>query len=648
MKGRFAPAPELFLPLSEGVASRLAVGESVDEFFERASNAELATVLLLQNLPALTQKNASLTKIELILADVIAVGLTPIAEGHPPFAKQVRDRFNATLFATGRANLQMAGIALLDGTAVAAKEYLTSSGHWNRDFAARHKARICPPMRELRLQGGSFIHLSDQQGRLFDDLRAGLDESLHMQGFAGVGKTFLIEKIFGLLNPATTLLMAYLPGQLAELKKRVHLPSNSDHLNAFTFGHMANMILNSDQSPQAWRITDRQRAMTNYQVTDQQIVTWLNISSVGPLKPREVASLCRRAVFSFCMSGSVGIEARHLPAVGARLAAIDVEILLEYTRRIWSETVSPSSPEIRFPVRNVHRIKYLALGSGDFPDCYKNLIVDEAHELSKPMLQILDRSHIAVITLGDDYQNIGGAPARRERFVRQRNITQSIRSGKQVGAILNPLIQLHPGNVKDEFEGAADYPTVISHYDESTPIPDKPTTIIVANEWGLLHWFSRLVDAGATFEVPPSARQELVLLLGGLCILHHEGRRANHRMLFQYESWDALATAMGKSHGFLTAQRLLDQGLTMEQVDQLLKNHCPDGGAPTKLARLDDVKNQEFDRVLLSRDLMRPPKEGSMHNTARVCSMLYTAASRAKHELLVPGNLGDWITDIAR
>jgi len=648
MKGRFAPAPELFLPLTEGTANRLAGNESVDAFFEGASNAELAVVLLLQNLPTLLQKNASLTKIETIFQDVVAVGLAPIPAGHPPFAEQVRGRFNASLFKHGRSQLQMAGIALLDDETVAAGEYLSSSGHWNRDFAAIHKARVCPPMREMRIKHGRFIHLSDQQGRLFDDFRAGNDEPLHVQGYAGIGKTFLIDKFFELLNPATTLLMAYLPAQLAALKQRVQLPTNADHLNAFTFGHMANLILNSDQSPQAWRITDRERAQTNYQVTDQQIVTWLNISPVGPLKPREVASLCRRTVFSFCISGSVAIEAKHLPSVGCRLSAIDIEVLLEYSRRIWSETVAPTAPEIRFPVRNVHRIKYLALGTGDFPECYSHLIVDESHEMNPAMLQILDRSRVAVITLGDDYQNIGGITARRGRYVRQRNITQSVRSGKQVGAVLNPLIQLHPGNVKDEFEGYADHPTVISHYDESTPIPNKPTTIIVANEWGLLHWFWRLVDAGATFEVPPSAKQELAALLAGLCTLHREGRRARHRILFQYDSWDALASAMGKNHGFVTAQRLLDQGLTMEQFDQLVANHCPEGGAPTKLVRLDDVKNQEFNTVLLSRDLMRPPKEGTVHNTARVCSMLYTAASRAKHELIIPGNLGDWVSDIAR
>lgn len=649
MTNQFAPAPGLFLPLTDGLAAQLAANRAVDDVLANASIAEIAVVLLLQNLPALVAKNTSLSKIETMFEGVVEIGLAPIPKGQPSFAQQVQERFDPKNFSQGLALIQSIGISLLEEDIVVEKDYLLATGRWDRQFTQRHKARVNPPLLELPMPGGRVIYLGDQQARLFGDLRQGLDESIHLQGYAGIGKTFLITRFFELLNPATTLLMAHLPSQLVELKKRVHVPSNSDQLNAFTFGHMANLILNSDESPQAWKITDRQRAMTDYLVTDQQTVNWLKIQPVGPLQPRVVANLCRRTVFSYCMSASTDIEARHLPAIGSRLSSADLEVLLEYSRLMWRETVMPSSPSIRFPVRNAHRIKYLSLSTHlDFPDCYTHIIVDEAHDLSPVTLQILDRSSRAVITLGDDYQHIAGMAAKRNGMVRQRNITQSIRSGKQMGGVLNPLIQLHPGSVKDEFEGRADYPTVIIPYDGSTLIPDKPTTIIVANEWGLLNWFSNLVDAAAIFEMPPSARQELTSFITGLCNLYREGRRANHRMLFQYESWDSLATAMGGNHAFRCALRLLEEGLTTQQFDGLLNAHCPDAGAAIKLARIDDVKNQEFNTVLLSRDLMRPPKAGSAHSTARICSMLYTAASRAKHELIVPGNLGGWLQDIGR
>jgi hypothetical protein len=645
--GTFAPPPTLFLPLAEDVAQALGSNDNVAEFFTSASYAELACVLLLQNLPALAKQNVSRTKIEVMFEGAVRAGMAVVPPGKPSFATQVQERFNPAALAAGLAELLPLGISLVDDDIVAARDYLAGDGGWDFTFSQRHRKRI-NPAREVVLPSGARLVLRDQQGRLFDELKSGLDESFHMQGYAGVGKTFLISKIFELLNPATTLLMAYLPSQLASLKTRVQLPSSDSQLNAFTFGHMANLILNRDRSPDAWRITDTQRAMTNYLVTDQQMAKWLKIQAVGRLNQREVANLCRRAVYSYCISASTQIESKHLPATGHKLKDVDVVMLLEYSRLMWRETVNPSSPEIRFPVRNVHRIKYLALGYGVIPANYTHVIVDESHELTPAMIQILDRSPQAVLTLGDDYQHLHGMASRHSQLVRQRNITQSVRAGRQMGDVLNPFIQLHPGSVKDEFEGRAGYPTVLLPYDGSAPIPDRPTTIIVANEWGLFTWFKKLVHADADFYIPPSALKELTAFVGGLVQLHTMGVRASHRMLFRYASWDELAAAMGNNHGFLAADEMLEQGLTLEGFERYTSDHCGDESTPLKLARVDDVKNQEFDTVLISRDLMRPPTAGAAHSLASVCSMLYTSASRARHELLIPGDLRDWTKDISR
>ncbi|MDF9778978.1 hypothetical protein [Pseudomonas baetica] len=646
--GTFAPPPTLFLPLAEEVAGALSQNHDVSAFFAAASHAELACVLLLQNLPALVRQKVTLTKIEVMFEGAVRAGLAKVAPGNPTFASQVQARFDAAALTAGLAELQMQGISLLDAETIAAREYLVADGGWDFTFSQRHRQRLQPPGREVVLPSGAVFKVRAQQGRILDEFRTGLDESLHLQGYAGVGKTFLISKIFEFLNPVTTLLMAYLPSQLIALRARVHLPTNDAQLNSYTFGHMANLILNSDRTDQAWKLTDTQRAQTNYMVTDQQMAKWLKIQAVGRLSPKDVASLCRRTMFSFCMSASRDIEAKHLPATGYRLKEVDIAVLLEYSRLMWRETVWPSSPEIRFPVRNAHRIKYLALGTGTFPEKFTHIIVDESHEMSAPMLQILDRSPQAVLTLGDDYQHLHGMASQHSQLVRKRNITQSLRSGKQMGDVLNPFIQLHPGAVKEEFEGKAGYPTVIIPYDENSPIPEKPTTIIVANEWGLFTWFKKLLDADGDFHIPPRALDELKAFVAGLVQLHGLGVRASHRMLFKYGSWEELATAMGRNHGFLAAYEMLERGLTLEAFEQFTNDHCTDPGAMIKLARVDDVKNQEFNTVLISRDLMRPPKQGAAHSMASVCSMLYTAASRAKHELIVPGNLVDWTQDLAR
>lgn len=646
--GTFAPPPTFFLPLAEDVAGALSKNQSVSAFFATASHAELACVLLLQNLPDLVRQGVSLTKIEVMFEGAVRAGLAKVAPGNPTFASQVQARFNAAVFSAGLAELQVQGISLLDAETVATREYLVAGGGWDFTFSQRHRQRLQPPKREVVLPSGSVFKVRAQQGRILDELRTGFDESLHLQGYAGIGKTFLISKIFEFLSPATTLLMAYLPSQLVALRARVQLPSNDAKLNAYTFGHMANVILNSDQTEQAWKLTDTTRAQSNYLVTDQQMAKWLNFQPVGRLSPKEVANLCRRTMYSFCLSGSQEIEVKHLPATGYRLNEVDIAVLLEYSRLMWRETVSPSSPEIRPPVRNAHRIKYLSLGTSTFPEKFTHIIVDESHEMSAPMLQILDRSPQAVFTLGDEFQQLHGIASQHSQQVRQRYVTQSVRSGKQMGDILNPFIQLHPGAVKEEFEGKAGHPTVIIPYDGSSYIPDRPTTIIVANEWGMLNWFKKLFDSDGDFHIPARALEELKAFVRGLAQLYGRGGRPSHWMLFKHSTWEELATAMGRNFGFLAASELFDRGLTAEVFEQYTNEHCQDPDAMIKLARVDDVKNQEFNTVLISRDLMRPPTQDSTHSMASVCSMLYTAASRAKHELILPGNLIDWAQDLAR
>jgi hypothetical protein len=226
-------------------------------------------------------------------------------------------------------------------------------------------------------------------------------------------------------------------------------------------------------------------------------------------------------------------------------------------------------------------------------------------------------------------------------------MTQSIRAGKQMAEVLDPLIQLHPSDIKEGFVGRAPHPTrIIGH--SVMPIPEKPTTILVANEWGLFAWFRRLTEAGAHFNLPPRTLEHLTLFVKGVDQLYREDHRPQHRLIFRFAYWDALASAMGASHEFKAMHEWLGQGNTLQDFVETAQRFCSDPAAIIKLAKVEDVKNQEFDTVLLSRDLMRPPRQGSTHSLASVCSLLYTASSRARHELLLPGNMSDWLQDLGR
>jgi len=646
MSSDFAPPPSLFLPLSEDPIKALIAGEPLDDFLTQASRAQLAALMLLLNFEALAAHDTPLEKLERMLDDVMRAGQS-MEEAGGSLADLLRGRFNAEQLAKGIAQLEVLGVSLLEEHEVQDRDYLDAEGQWDFGFGKRQQQKLEPLSREIVLPTGDLLRLTDQQSRIFDEFQVCRDESFHLQAYAGVGKTYLLAKFFEMLDPRTTLLMATFPAQVAALQARIRQSVPTGALNAYTFGHVANQLLNRDLTSRGWRSGDMQRTGASSLVDDRQVAQWLNLQAVGKLAPRDVARVCRSTLHSYCLSASKDVEARHLPSLGYAASQADIAMLLEYTRLLWRETVRPSAPHIRLPIRNSQRIKFLSLTDEVIPEHFTHIIVDESHELTAPMVQILDRSPQAVITLGDEFQQLGGRTPRHSGFIRQRFMTQSMRAGRQMADVINPLIQLHPSDIKEGFVGRAPYPTrIIGH--SVMPIPDKPTTILVANEWGLFAWFKRLTDAGAHLQMPASTLEQLTLFVKGLDQLYREDLRPQHRLIFRFAYWDALATTMGGSHEFKAVHEWLGQGNRLQDFVETAQRWCSDPAAIIKLARVEDVKNQEFDTVLLSRDLMRPPRTGSTHSMASVCSLLYTASSRARHELLLPGNMSDWLQDLGR
>lgn len=644
MTHSFAPTPSLFLPISDELIKPLADGGSLDDFLEVASSPEQASLMLLLKLGDLARQRASVDKIQILFANVLKVALD---EGLFAFSGVLHARFNRSALIDGLKHLEMLGVSLIEDHEVDAQEYLNKEGQWDFEFSVRYAKAHRTLTREVTLASGARLKMTDQQSRVFEEFKLFRDESFHLQAYAGAGKTYLLARFVELLNPPTTLLMAMFPQQVTALQARIKQVNQQESPKACTFGYMANLILNRNLTSHGWRIIDNDRARQDYRVSDSDIARWLNLQAVGNLQPHQVADACRRAVNSYCLSSLPTIQVRHLPKLGSSFTKSETAALLEYSRLMWHELVYPSSRQIRLPIRNVHRIKHLSLTSEVIPDEYTHIIIDESHELSAPILQILDRSPQAVVTLGDEYQQLTGKNHNHGAGIRQRYATQSIRAGKNMGEVINPLISLHPSSIKESFEGRAQHPTQIIEC-ASMPIPDKPTTILVANEWGLFTWFLRLSAAGARFRLPESTLRDLTAFVRGLDLLYREDIRPRHRMVFRYGTWDALASAMGASYDFKGLHQWLDKGNTYEDFNIKAESCSGDPGAPILLAKVEDVKNQEFDSVMLSRDLLRPPREGSSHSLANVCSLLYTASSRARHELLVPGDLKGFVQDLGQ
>ena len=634
----------IFLPLYRTVAQSLSEG-GLPDFFASATVAQLAAVLFIQNAQKLAEQQAALAPMERQFAQIISTGNQANKTVPLAFQKLVSERFSAEQFSAGLSHLAKIKVSLLDDEHPADEpRYLDSEGEWLFTFSTAYQAEVMPLQPVFFAEYQAELSVSDAQNRTLREFLAAPDESFNVQGYAGSGKTHLISRFTQLLNPQRTLLLAQTYGQLQALKTRA-----GEHFPAMTFAQAVGQVLDSNLLANSWRLKDKTRSQQTWQVSHGQVVQWLNIPAIGYLSPEQVASVCARAVSSFCNTAARQIDSIHLPvAIASHLSVVEHAVLLEKVKQYWSELIQPSEPHIRLPIRGYHRIKLMSLTDEVLATQYSHIIVDEGHDIPTPMLQILDRSPQAVITLSDELQNLSGMAAVRSDGVRQRHITQSIRLGKQVEDVVNPLIQAHPAATKELFAGRADHCTNLQHY-SGWQIPSQATTIIVADEFDLFAWFQRLTHAGASFRLSRATFKDFMTFAQDCIELYSNGTRPRHGLIFRYATWDALSAAMSSNPSFEAIERMLQKGYSQSDFQTAVDRHMRKGGGKIILARVSDTKNMEFASVYLSKDLLvKPTAYDNQDSRARLFSSLYTACTRAQHELIVPDGFSDWIADAVK
>lgn len=633
-----------YLPLTSEQADGLA-SQHASEFFVQARLLESAAVLFIQNVPR-QQGAPSVEAQQRRFAEIVRIADEVEAAAPSRFQQQVASRFDPEVFAMGLGMLGENGIGLLAAEQpVDVADLRDSEGGWSFTFADAYREQVTP-LRPVSLPSlPSNLRLSDQQNRLLREFLSGVDESVAVQGFAGTGKTFLINQFARLLDPQRTLLLAMTEGQLRALQARI---KDASAFTARTFGQLADEILDRDLTSSGWRLRDVYRSKLSWRPQEAQVVQWLAVPDIGPLAAREVVALCIKAVRSFCRSADTAIELHHLPWMGHGFSPLDQEVLLEKARLYWQQLIRPSAREIQLPVRDYHRVKLLSLTLEVIDSQFSHVIVDEAHELSAPMLAVLDRSPQAIITLGDDLQNLNGLSPHHGKFIRQRCIDHSLRAGPAMEGVLNPLILAHPAAVQAAFTGSAEHYTRVSFFDTVT-VPEQPTALLVDDEWGLFGWFQRLTHQGVPFVLLKGARKEFELFVEDCIELYRYGTRPRHNMLFRYASWQALEQDKGDDKAFAAVANLLRRGYTPEDFAKAKSRYRWDKAPKLFLARVRDVKNMEFARVMVSPELMvAPAAAGNRNERARMLAGLYTACSRARHELIVPGGMLDWVQDQVR
>jgi len=468
----------------------------------------------------------------------------------------------------------------------------------------------------------------DEQQRILSDFRANRNDPMHVSGFAGTGKTRLIEDISSQLDSSHVLLVAPTQHQLASVTRRLN-----GNLQAMTIGRLASATLREHQ--QLKYDTDTEgRLMHRLGLSNSALAAMMGYDGIGELSPKQVADCVARMVSKYCYSADTNITLKHIPAEHRQLPRDQRDQFKPLAQEYWRLLHYPDA-DISLPLREHHLVKMLSLTDLPLPADYSHLIVDEAHELSKPALQILDRASQATITFGDQYQVLQQRSApKRTQGIRQRSMLHSFRAGNNSAPLYNSLIAAHPSAPPGEFEGERDRKTRIAYY-QRFAIPDQHCAILTRSNWHLFSLMQRLVAANARFHLLPGGRRDLDQLIGEALELFHASSRPSHRLLRQYDSWQdfmhdqsdpilkKIDTAFRNGYSSQDLEATLARGEQLHSADSYI------------IGRIEDAKNREFSRVMLMPDAMVLDDDSEFGRADRI-NHLYTAISRARDELMLP------------
>jgi hypothetical protein len=629
----------LYLPLSE--QQLLAVlDENAD--FEQAIGAldppQLAALLVLHALPSLPLEQAS--RAEHLLSRSIDLVNARCAElGLAAFRRGMSTELDRARLHQGYRLLEDYGIALLEHELVRWRSYLDENRQWDAGFCERYRQRLREPLQSVVLPSGDERLLTSQQSGVYRTVVAQTDDHLHVQGYAGTGKSLLIHALLDLLRSGHRYVLV-----LAERKRQLNALmaglEDFDRVEGMTFGQLATLITPPDLIRKGQRGVYYDHGSRN-PMHDDVMARHLGVHPVGNLSAIQIVQLARRTVAAFCSTGDSEIGEQHLPPGIADPVAR--QVILHHSCELWTATIAPGSGDFRPPLRVAHRIKLAALQKWKIPAKYTHILLDECHDLSKPLLQILDVSPQAAISFGDEYQHVRGRACSRASTIRRRLITQSVRSAKAIETIANPIIQSHPGETKEPFQGHRRFRAEVSYY-SAPKVPDRAMAILTQDLWELFDWTQRLATRGLVIR-PLSDFSRLGQWVEDCIELYLHGTRARDASLFRFHSWDDARRALGWHRGFQKMDDLLQKGYRREHWNKTTKHVDPRASGGYLLGLIEDVRNLEFPEVMLAPNVAGDLWSEKPDLRATAGSLVYVAVTRAQHRLLVPQTLRDWIEE---
>jgi hypothetical protein len=628
----------VFLPVTDATCAGLLAVDGA-KALDALTDPELAAVLVIQNLAQMAESELCAEAAERVLARLIAWAVDARHSAGTGLLSEAQRLFDPRKLYFGLDVIKSLNMRFLLEDEVAAQDYLLPGGKWDVGFKVRQHRGNNPFSEQIVTPRHRERWLSAEQDKLVRVFRANLDEDLHVQGYAGIGKSHLLGALLEYLTPEKTLLLARTPGKLEALRARMSGPG--DRKAGLTFEAFSQSLLPAPKQ--------RHSTAPATKLSKEALSQALNIHGFRGLDAVATLNVCLKVIECYCRSWDHSLSARHFPHFKQPLSSVDARVLLEYTSRLWTHLDANPALGGQLPFKVLLMIKRASLAGCVVPPRYTHVLIDESQDVPASLLQIIERGRQVLITLGDEYQQASGPTVNRKREVRQRDVSYSVRSGRNVERLVNPLISRHSQKGKIPFEGARDADVSIECYPQGF-VPPEGCVALTASRWDTMKWVIQLHDANCAFSFPSKAAQAdlkhfmstAIALFKPQFYSAERGEDGVHADFSEMTDWQQVRDANLFDESFLWVEAELEKGFNIASMNRLSRMV----GEPDKSCMLmlaEEAGGMEFDCVLLTPELLTTAKFKDAHEfDQRICAV-YIAISRAKRQLYTPYDVVEWI-----
>lgn len=646
-----------YIPVTvEILISVMKAKKSFKTALEEVAIDEILGLLALQNLPDMQSDGSPLPALERGLSKAFALAKKQTLQGEQDlFRTYSIDLLDHKKLESGTKVMYKFGIGLVLPADITRRAYLDSDGSWDFTFSQNYRGEEYPSSLIYPAKESSSF-LTDEQGRVINTISADIEEPLQLQGYAGTGKTHIIRVLLDLLNsrgikPKNVLILSYTVNQVQSLTSKL-----LKEYKGMTFGLLAARML-----PREY-LRFKRKSERTFHLNYSELADYYNIGNLAGLTRKEIVNYANMTVKNFCESADESVGKDHLPyAIRKRTAGgwqecnILRELVVKTAQDLWGKTIDWSCRDMAIPARDYHRIKIAAKLRLEIPSQYTHVIVDEAHDLTQAMIQIVDGSpQCSCISFGDFYQNLNGVKNKRSPNIRKAEVIQSYRSGGILSELVNPVIQSHPFGQIDLFRGNTEVFTSVDYY-KKAKVPDSAATILVSDNWALWEWVQRVAKTGCSFELISYA-EDLNSFVEDVLKLKKFGMRPTHWSIVKFSSWASMVKAFEDNTGFQKILKMLDRNYSVTDWQKVMTFHKTSEKTQKKalyvLGKAEDSRNREYDRLMLTPDIINLAvvgnlkEDGSKARQAKLLSQLYVAVTRVKFVLMAPIELRHWVEEV--